>query len=128
MGLDLKKLEAKLDNALEKETTKSLNDWLDGKRKAETVNRKPYDTSKRPQYERKFSLWSRLKIWWFWRNIKLPMVRRAEVTTDIHKIIQTHPMDKPSGLIFYLDFGYKNVVYLDKGIDKTAENIVKGII
>ena len=32
MALDLNKLESKLDNALDKETTESLNEWIDKKR------------------------------------------------------------------------------------------------
>jgi hypothetical protein len=74
-----------------------------------------------PFYRR---LWNK---WFGWKRTELPIVRQ-KFTGIPTKIIEMKPMDSNiSGLLFYLDFEVRPT-YLDKGIDFTAKQIVKGII
>jgi hypothetical protein len=70
--------------------------------------------------------------WFGWRTVKLPIVRRFwysnhDLITIPTELIEVRPLNKPSGLLFYLDFEVRTM-YIDKGIDFTAKQIVKGII
>jgi hypothetical protein len=80
------------------------------------------------------------KIWWnrwfVWRGIPLPMVRRLPYTDDslfgVPKTFTPCLMDRPTGLLFYLDYELKQfhrtTEYLDKAIDHTAQKITSGLI
>lgn len=71
-----------------------------------------------PFYRR---LWNK----WFGRiNIIIPYANYDSISIPT-ELIETQPMGKPSGLLFYLDFEVRPT-YLDKGIDFTAKQIVKG--